>query len=135
MSRRTERQKAVELLYEMTMQKEDEAVFVREYFEKYSIESEKAKYVEKLLKTYFEHKVDVNTVISENIQRWKIERLGKIDASILRVATTEMLYFEDVPAAVSINEAVELAKIFSEEKGFKFINKVLRNIFEAVKGE
>lgn len=135
MSRRTERQKAVELLYEMTMQKEDEAVFVREYFEKYSIESEKAKYVEKLLKTYFEHKTDVNTVISENIQRWKIERLGKIDASILRVATTEMLYFEDVPAAVSINEAVELAKIFSEEKGFKFINKVLRNIFEAVKGE
>lgn len=135
MSRRTERQKAVELLYEMTMQKEDEAVFVREYFEKYSIESEKAKYVEKLLKTYFEHKADVNTVISENIQRWKIERLGKIDASILRLATTEMLYFEDVPAAVSINEAVELAKIFSEEKGFKFINKVLRNIFEAVKGE
>lgn len=135
MSRRTERQKAVELLYEMTMQKEDEAAFVVEYFEKYSIESEKAKYVEKLLRTYFEHKDAINTVISENIQKWKIERLGKLDASILRIATTEMLYFEDVPEAVSINEAVELAKIFSEEKGFKFVNKVLRNIFEAVKGE
>lgn len=135
MSRRTERQKAVELLYEMTMQKEDEAAFVVEYFEKYSIESEKAKYVEKLLRTYFEHKDAINTVISENIQKWKIERLGKLDASILRIATTEMLYFEDLPEAVSINEAVELAKIFSEEKGFKFVNKVLRNIFEAVKGE
>lgn len=135
MSRRTERQKAVELLYEMTMQKEDETAFIVEYFEKYSIESEKAKYVEKLLRTYFENKDAINTVISENIQKWKIERLGKLDASILRIATTEMLYFEDVPEAVSINEAVELAKIFSEEKGFKFINKVLRNIFEAVKGE
>ena len=119
----------------MTMQKEDEAAFVVEYFEKYSIESEKAKYVEKLLRTYFEHKDAINTVISENIQKWKIERLGKLDASILRIATTEMLYFEDLPEAVSINEAVELAKIFSEEKGFKFVNKVLRNIFEAVKGE
>ncbi len=135
MSRRTERQKAVELLYEMTMQKEDETAFIVEYFEKYSIESEKAKYVEKLLRTYFENKDAINAVISENIQKWKIERLGKLDASILRIATTEMLYFEDVPEAVSINEAVELAKIFSEEKGFKFINKVLRNIFEAVKGE
>ena len=135
MSRRTERQKAVELLYEMTMQKEDEIAFIVEYFEKYSIESEKAKYVEKLLRTYFENKDAINAVISENIQKWKIERLGKLDASILRIATTEMLYFEDVPEAVSINEAVELAKIFSEEKGFKFINKVLRNIFEAVKGE
>lgn len=135
MSRRTERQKAVELLYEMTMQKEDETAFIVEYFEKYSIESEKAKYVEKLLRTYFENKDAINVVISENIQKWKIERLGKLDASILRIATTEMLYFEDVPEAVSINEAVELAKIFSEEKGFKFINKVLRNIFEAVKGE
>lgn len=135
MSRRTERQKAVELLYEMTMQKEDESAFVVEYFEKYGIESEKIKYAEKLLRTYFEHKDDINAMISENIQKWKIERLGKIDASILRIATTEMLYFEDVPEAVSINEAVELAKIFSEEKGFKFINKVLRNIFEAVKGE
>lgn len=135
MSRRNERQKAVELLYEMTMQKEDETAFIGEYFEKHGIDIEKTKYVEKLLRTYFENKENVNTIISENIQKWKIERLGKIDVSILRVATTEMIYFEDVPEAVSINEAVELAKIFSEEKGFKFINKVLRNIFEAVKGE
>lgn len=135
MSRRNERQKAVELLYEMTMQKEDETAFIGEYFEKHGIDIEKTKYVEKLLRTYFENKENINTIISENIQKWKIERLGKIDVSILRVATTEMLYFEDVPEAVSINEAVELAKIFSEEKGFKFINKVLRNIFEAVKGE
>lgn len=135
MSRRDERQKAVELLYEMTMQKEDEIAFIGEYFEKHGINAEKAKYVEKLLKTYFENKDNINEIISQNIQKWKIERLGKIDASIIRVATTEMIYFEDVPEAVSINEAVELAKVFSEEKGFKFINKVLRNIFEAVKGE
>ena len=135
MSRRNERQKAVELLYEMTMQKEDETAFIGEYFEKHGIDIEKTKYVEKLLRTYFENKENVNTIISENIHKWMIERLGNIDVSILRVATTEMLYFEDVPEAVSINEAVELAKIFSEEKGFKFINKVLRNIFEAVKGE
>lgn len=133
MSRRNERQKAVELLYEMVMQKEDESKYIDEYFEKYSSNRESAQYAAKLLETYCENKEEVNNTISENLQRWKMERLGKIDISIIRIATTEMLFFDDVPDAVSINEAVELAKLFSEEKAFKFINKVLRNIYESKK--
>ncbi|MGB5824471.1 MAG: transcription antitermination factor NusB [Proteocatella sp.] len=133
MSRRNERQKAVELLYEMVMQKEDESKYIDEYFEKYGIIRENAQYAVKLLETYCDNKDVINNTIAENLQKWKMERLGKIDVSIIRIAATEMLFFDDVPDAVSINEAVELAKVFSEEKAFKFINKVLRNIYEATK--
>lgn len=133
MSRKIERQKSVQYLYEMTMQKEDEAKFIDEYLEKYNDSREKMPYTVRILETYCNNKEEVNQTISENLQKWKMERLGKIDIGILRVAVTEMLYFDDVPDAVSINEAVEIAKGFSEEKAFKFINKVLRNIFEARK--
>lgn len=133
MSRRNERQKAVELLYEMVMQKEDESKYIDEYFEKYGIIRENAQYAATLLETYCDNKDAVNNTIMENLQKWKIERLGKIDITIIRLAATEMLFFDDVPEAVSINEAVELAKVFSEEKAFKFINKVLRNIYESTK--
>ena len=133
MGRREERQKAVELLYEMSVQKEDEAAYIKEYLDKYELDSENLKFAVRILEAYFENKEHVNSSISENLQKWKIERLGKIDLNIIRIATTEMLYFDDVPEAVSINEAVELAKLFSEEKAFKFINKVLRNILESTK--
>ncbi|WP_028829121.1 transcription antitermination factor NusB [Proteocatella sphenisci] len=133
MGRRDERQKAVELLYEMVVQKEDETSYINEYFDKYELDKENLKFAKRILETYFDNKEEVNAAISENLQKWKMERLGKIDLSIIRAATTEMLYFDDVPEAVSINEAVELAKLFSEEKAFKFINKVLRNIFESTK--
>ena len=133
MGRRDERQKAVELLYEMVVQKEDETSYINEYFDKYELDKENLQFAKRILDTYFDNKEEVNAAISQNLQKWKMERLGKIDLSIIRAATTEMLYFDDVPEAVSINEAVELAKLFSEEKAFKFINKVLRNIFESTK--
>jgi len=133
MGRRDERQKAVELLYEMVVQKEDETSYINEYFDKYELDKENLQFAKRILETYFDNKEEVNAAISQNLQKWKMERLGKIDLSIIRAATTEMLYFDDVPEAVSINEAVELAKLFSEEKAFKFINKVLRNIFESTK--
>lgn len=135
MSRRTERKTAVTYLYEIVMQKEDEMNFLPSYFEKYDSSMEKEAYAYKILSTYLQNKEEVNNAISENLQNWKMERLSKIDLAILRVATTEIIFFDDVPEAVSINEAVELAKTFSEEKSYKFVNKVLKNVLEAVKKE
>ena len=68
-------------------------------------------------------------VIDEIIERiaigWKIERMPKVDLSILRVAIYEMKYREDIPLSVSINEAVELAKAFGGERSSAYINGML----------
>ena len=87
-------------------------------------------YAVKIISTFIEN----NTVIDEQIKKhskgWDIDRLLKIDRSILRIAITELLFFDDIPAAVAINEAVELAKKYGTEESFSFINGILRQVFE-----
>ena len=71
---------------------------------------------------------NVDEAISKFTINWKIERMAKTDIAILREAATEIMYIDDVPAAVTINEAVELAKLYGTEKSPKFINAVLGKI-------
>ena len=74
-------------------------------------------------------------MISANSSGWKISRLSVVTASILRLATYEMLYCADIPVNVSMNEAIELAKKFDDEKARGFVNGVLNAIAKKVKAE
>ena len=65
------------------------------------------------------------TLISRRNKGWKLERIGKSDLSILRLGVYEMLYDDDIPVGVAINEAVELAKSFGENESASFINGIL----------
>ena len=67
-------------------------------------------------------------LISKNIDNWDINRLPKADLAILRTALAEILYVDSIPANVSINEAVELGKIYGDERSYAFINSVLGKI-------
>ncbi|KFN92718.1 transcription termination protein [Tetragenococcus muriaticus PMC-11-5] len=74
-----------------------------------------------------------NAVLDEKIEQhlrkgWRFERLAKIDVIILRIGLYEMLYVEDVPNKVALNESVELAKTFSDEQSRKFINGILSTV-------
>ncbi|MDY2959687.1 MAG: transcription antitermination factor NusB [Hornefia sp.] len=71
---------------------------------------------------------EIDKKIERNSHKWKIERMPKTDISILRLAACEILYMEDIPTAVSINEAVELAKKYGTEDSPKFINAILGSI-------
>ncbi len=67
-------------------------------------------------------------IISSHLRNWKIGRLPKVDLAILRLAVTEIMWFDDIPDKVSVNEAVELAKKYSDEKSPSFINGVLGSV-------
>lgn len=82
-----------------------------------------------------ENKAKIDEVIMSGLENWDIDRLSKVDLSILRIAVYEILFSEDIPNAVAVNEAVELAKLFSEDKAPSFINGVLGNIVTAQKAE
>ena len=87
-------------------------------------------YVNKTLTEIIEKKDEIDEVISNNLKDWKLERLSKMDRQILRISTYEIL-FTDIPYKVSINEAVELSKKYSEkDDSYKFINGVLKGIVE-----
>lgn len=79
----------------------------------------------------FDHEDHLRDVISENLIDWDYDRLAIIDKNILRIATYEILYLPNVPPAVSINEAIEIAKKYSTDESGRFINGVLGNILKA----
>lgn len=85
----------------------------------------------KLIRTYSNHSKEVDKEISGHSQGWSLERLVRIDRDILRIAITELLYFDDTPISVSIDEAVELAKKYSTEESSSFINGILREVVDA----
>lgn len=91
-------------------------------------EYESDAYTRRLVEGVLENRGDIDAAISEKLTKWKIGRLPKTSLAILRVGCYEILYCEDVPDSVAINEAVELAKRFGSERDFAFINGVLGNI-------
>ena len=89
-----------------------------------------SEYVTRTLDDIFEKKNEIDEIITNNLKDWKLERLSKMDRQILRISTYEIL-FTDIPYKVSINEAVELSKKYSEkDDSYKFINGVLKGIVE-----
>ena len=67
----------------------------------------------------------VDAMIKKHAENWRLERLGTIEKSLLRIGTAELLYFKDVPASVTLNEIVELSKNFGEADTPSFINGIL----------
>ena len=75
-----------------------------------------------------DHHEEIDRIISENLDNWTLERIARTDLAILRTAVAEMLYVDSIPVSVSINEAVELAKKYGDERSYAFINSVLGKI-------
>ena len=76
-------------------------------------------------------KDELDKVIEKHLKNnWHINRISKMDLVILRIAIFEMTYVTDVPAAVALNEAIELAKTFSDDRSRKFVNGVLSNVLK-----
>ena len=85
------------------------------------------KYVKDIVHGVLENIDDIDKIITKYLDNWDLDRLGKTDRSILRLGTYELLYY-DTPDVVVINEAVELAKKYSDDKVVKLINAVLDKI-------
>ena len=87
------------------------------------------------VKAFIDYKTLIDKEISDNLKKWDIDRIGKVELSIMRVAVTEMLYVEDIPLKVSINEAIELAKVFADDQAPKYINGVLASILKKIEND
>lgn len=77
---------------------------------------------------------DIDTLINNCSARWKTARMPKVDLAIMRLAAGEIMYCDDIPEAVSINEAINLAKKFGTESSARFIHGVLGALTKAQKG-
>ena len=79
-----------------------------------------------------DHIAEIDAVITKNTDKWNTERIAKTEMAILRIAVAELLYVESIPSAVSINEAVELAKKYGDDRAYAFVNAVLSSIYKGM---
>lgn len=123
MKRREAREKALQALFQIELNEMslDQAI-------KNIMEDEQDDYMEKLVEGVMANKAEIDAIIEPNLDNWRMDRLSKVDLSLLRPSVYEIKYLDDVPNRVSLNESIEIAKIYSDEKSSKFINGVLANI-------
>jgi len=132
MNRKLSRDKTMELLFGMTLSKDTTEEAIEGFVENYEgdIKEIDLTYVKQALIGIENNKEAIDAVVSENLHNWKIDRISKVNLSILRLATYELLYDEQVPRPVVINEALEITRRYSDEKSVSFINGVLDKIKE-----
>lgn len=127
MTRSEIREQAFILVFEKIFNPEqtvDEMKEISQECELFELDS----FAEKLINAVIDNTEKIDETISSCLRGWKIGRLPKVDLAILRLAVAEIMYFDDIPDKVSVNEAVELAKKYSEEKSPSFINGVLGSV-------
>ena len=130
MNRTLMRENAFKLIYSLEIQKvEDIQDQIELYFESNNIKDQEAKkYIEDAITGIEKHQEEILKDIEMNLKdEWKLSRISKMDLAILKLAIYE-IKFSDVPYKVSINEAVELAKKYGEDKSKNFVNGVLASI-------
>ena len=132
MNRSSMREEAFKILYSMQIQgNENKQEQIKLYIESNNIHNEEAKkYIEDAIFGIENNKEEIDEQIKKNLkENWKIERVSKIDLSILRLAIYEIKY-KEIPYKVAINEAVELAKKYGEDTSKNFVNGILESIIK-----
>jgi len=133
MKRRRAREHALKILYMADMRGEISPFLIDEYWLINSnVEEEVKKFTEKIVKGVFENIKEIDKKISSAILNWDFNRLCLVDRNILRIGTYEIIFADDIPPVVSINEALEIAKKYGIDDSPKFINGVLHKIKEEV---
>ena len=124
---RTEaREKIMVILYQIDFYKKENIEYNLEDVFHENLEMDN-KYVKDIVNGVLENQDNIDETINKYLDNWDLDRLGKTDRAILRLSTYEMIYY-DTPKVVVINEAVELAKKYSDDKVVKLINAVLDKI-------
>lgn len=136
MSRKIAREIAFKLVFAANFQEEEinidemTATLIKELNKANEVNKEDLEYIKSVSKGVSEKVSKLDEAIKSHLKGWKMERICKTDLAILRLAIYEILYREDIPYKVSVNEAVELAKSFGEDSSPAFINGVLAGIIK-----
>ncbi|MCX7747503.1 MAG: transcription antitermination factor NusB [Clostridia bacterium] len=128
MGRRASREIAMKLLYQLELQKEDKEEQINAVLEEHSLAKGDRDYVIDVVDGVLNNVSSIDKMIEKYSKGWKINRIPKVDLSILRLSIYEISFREDIPFNVSVNEAVELAKRYSGDDAGAFINGILGKI-------
>ena len=128
MTRTDAREVIMQAVFQMEIQNNKEKELFDQFLTSKKVSAEQEGYIRSSFEIITSHLDEIDELINKYSKNWKTNRMPKVDLAILRVAIGEILYIEDTPSPVAINEAVKMAKKYSEEKSRKFINGVLGSV-------
>ncbi|CAM3423966.1 transcription antitermination factor NusB [Hydrogenibacillus schlegelii] len=131
MQRRTARELALKALYQIDLA----GATPEAAFEALGLGSDEGAYARALVAGVLREQAGLDRLIVDHLVGWRLERIPVIDRAILRLGLYELLYVDDVPPKVALDEAVELAKRYSDERARVFINGLLSRVFRERFGE
>ena len=128
MTRKEARELLMQLLYQMELLNDHSEENKTAYLDKNFKEKGHKDYASQLMEQVLSNKDAIDAKLNEYSNKWNTTRMPKVDLAILRLAAAELLYMDDIPNAVAINEAVDMAKKFSSDESKAFINGILGKI-------
>ena len=123
--RKEARQWALQMLFQLDINPEDTDVLFDDFFEHKKYANRDRAFAEKTVTGVIDNCDALDKKVEEFTPKWDMNRLGGVDRNVLRIAAYEMIYCDDIPPVVSINEAIENAKDYSGQESGKFVNGVL----------
>ena len=134
LTRRHLREKSLQVLYAFKLTGDPIEQVKQHQFEELEKKDDR-KFCEDLIKYTIDNDEKYETIITETVDNWDMERIALIDSIIIKMCLTEFFHFEDIPPKVSINESIDIAKDFSTRNSGKFVNGVLDAILEKLQKE
>ncbi|MFA5164370.1 MAG: transcription antitermination factor NusB [Candidatus Omnitrophota bacterium] len=129
MRKRTQaRECALQILYQSDIRKEQPEKLFLDFWRDNEVGAEVSDFASSLVLGTLKNMKKIDETITSYASNWKLNRMAVIDRNVLRLATYELLFCDDIPQKVSINEAVDLAKKFGDTESGKFVNGILDKI-------
>lgn len=123
---------ALQILYQIDISCENGRSALDIFWESFKVSGESREFSERLVVGVSEHKEDIDNVIEKYSKNWSLKRMPRVDRNVLRLAIFELFYCLDIPAKVTMNEAIDLGKKFGSEKSGSFINGILDSVSEDI---
>jgi N utilization substance protein B len=124
MNRHTARKKAFQILFQLDINENKPDQAIHEFLE----DEVPDPFLTMIVNGVADNKSKLDALIAEHLENWSIQRIASVEKTILRIAVYEIIYADEIPVNVSINEAIELGHTFGDDKSGKFINGVLSKI-------
>jgi N utilization substance protein B len=126
-SRHQAREKAMQILFQYDIHGKP-GLWLDEFWKPLQVDEDTKAFAEQIVAGVLQRKAEIDAVLAKYATNWKVSRMPIVDRNILRAGLYEFFWMDDVPAKVTLDEAVELAKSFGDEEASKFVNGVLDKI-------
>lgn len=126
-TRHQARERALQILFQYDIHGKP-GLWLDEFWKEYPLEEGPKAFTDELVDGVVAHRKELDTLIGRYATNWKVSRMPIVDRNILRAGIYELLWMPDVPAKVTLNEAIELAKSFGDDAASKFVNGILDQV-------